>query len=210
MSFINYKATFYATLLEVATTHPLDAVKTKIQMNQKWKTKDIYKGVGPRLIGTFPMRISYWNITNYCKEKKISSFLGGMIIASFQTAIDYPIEVIKTQKIVNNRPWNLAFQKLDNIKAFGVHWNRNFIFATSVCYFINNDNENSSYKAGVGGMLGSVITQPLDSLKTWYQSEKTTYPQHWKLKDYLKGFGYRAGISFLGMNIGWISYKYFV
>ena len=53
MSLINYKATFYATMLEVATTHPLYAVKTKIQMNQKWNYKDIYKGVGSRLIGTF-------------------------------------------------------------------------------------------------------------------------------------------------------------
>lgn len=210
MELINYKASLYATLLEVGTTHPLDAVKTRIQMSQKVIPKDLYKGVGSRLIGTFPMRIAYWNTTNYCKTNKVSPLLGGAMIASFQTMIDYPIEVIKTQKIVNNRPWNKAFQNIDNKKAFAIHWNRNFIFAGSVCHFINNDDEKTSYKAGLGGMIGSVITQPLDTLKTWYQSEKTKYPFHWKLQDYLKGFGYRAGISFIGMNIGWLSYKYFV
>ena len=210
MSLINYKATFYATLLEVATTHPLDAMKTKIQMNQKIIPTEIYKGVGSRLFGTFPMRIAYWNTTNYCKEYQISPLLGGLLIASFQTAFDYPIEVVKTQKIVNNRQWHKAFHKLDNSKAFIIHWNRNFIFASSVCYFINNDKDKSNYKAGIGGILGSVITQPLDTLKTWYQSENKKFPKHWTIKDYLKGFGFRAGISFMGMNIGWISYKYFV
>ena len=56
----------------------------------------------------------------------------------------------------------------------------------------------------VGGFAGSLLTHPLDSLKTWYQAGNKNFPKSWTLKRYMTGWQYRCSVSFLSMNIGWI------
>lgn len=208
MTLINCKAAFYATMLEVAATHPLDVIKTRLQMAKNVKPNKLYKGLGSRLIGSYPMRIIYWNSTSYCKEKKINPMLGGAMVGFLQTTIDYPIEVIKTNKVINNQSWKNSFKKVNNFNAFLIHYKRNLLFASSVITSVSMFKDNN-YASGLGGLIGSIISHPLDSLKTWYQSGKQTYPSHWKISDYFRGVVFRGGISFIGMNIGWLSYKYF-
>ncbi len=208
MAIINFKSAFYATMLEVATTHPLDVIKTRVQMSKKIIPNQLYKGIGSRLLGSYPMRLIYWNSTNYCKENKINPILGGAVVGFLQTTMDYPIEVIKTNKVINNLSWSASFNKVKNSHAFLIHFKRNLLFASSVITSVSMFKDNN-YASGIGGLIGSVISHPLDSLKTWYQSGKQSFPHHWGFADYFRGVLYRGGISFVGMNIGWLSYKYF-
>jgi len=198
-------ASIISGIVEVIFTHPIDNVKTQIQNNQKNKTKIhiTFNGFSTRLIGVVPMRFLFWNSLDYFKTNNFNVYSSSILTAIIQTTIDYPIEQIKTQQIINNKKIRNCFQGIDIYKASFAHLSRNVIFTTCFSVIIQQ-NLDSFYYGAFGGLVGSFVTQPLDTLKTWYQSGRKYYPTHWKLKHYMTGWHYRCSGSFISMNIGWV------
>lgn len=202
------KASIYSGLVEVIATHPLDYAKTLLQNNNNSITlsqflKNPYKGLLTRIIGIVPMRILFWNSIDYFKSNGYHPVMAGLYTACIQTTIDYPIEQIKIQKMIHNK---ISFFKPGLIPGFTFTLLRNSGFAIILNSILSHD-PNSYYLGAVGGFLGAIITHPLDSLKTHYQSGNSIYPKHWTFNDYYKGWYFRAGISLVSMNIGWIIYN---
>lgn len=208
-SSLHIKASVISAVTEVITTHPIDYVKTILQNNKNINYFEVlktpYKGLSSRLIGIVPMRILFWNSLDYFHNNGFNPYTSGILTSIVQTSVDYPIEQAKTQKIINNRSIIESFKNIKIGPAIATHLSRNMIFAVVVNSIIQKD-KNSLYNGAVGGLIGSIVTHPLDSLKTWYQSGNYNYPKHWCLKDYMSGWNYRCGVSLISMNIGWIIY----
>ena len=215
-------------LCEVLVTHPLDVVKTKSQFHNMTrhvfiplyffrKNVEFYKGIKPRLLGVIPMRTIFWTTiesTNYilkdshlsdCKRLVTAGILGGLA----QSVVDIPIENVKVQNITRNN------YNLNNISYFRAGWltaSRNVGFAVTLnlCLHYNNDHTSTSwdfYRAGVGAVLGSVITQPLDYFKTQIQSNNYPSVPHIihnaKPSAMFTGTITRSAMGFINMGIGY-------
>lgn len=205
------KSSIVSGIIEVLATHPLDYAKTLVQNNNKSLTLDQflkkpYKGMGSRLLGIVPMRVIFWNSLTYFKNKNYNPITAGMLTAIIQTTIDYPIEQIKIQKMISDSSLKNAFYKPGLIPGFFTTLGRNTGFAMILNGIISR-NEKSYYHAAIGGFVGAVATQPLDSLKTWYQVGNSNYPKNWTLNDYYRGWYFRAGISLVSMNVGWLIFN---
>ena len=158
-----------------------------------------------RLVGIVPMRILFWGSLDYFESKGFNPITAAIATSMIQTSIDYPIEQIKIQKMVNNKNIISSFKNIKFTPSITFHLCRNIGFAVFVNILIKK-NKDSIYLGAIGGVLGSIISHPFDSLKTWYQSGNKNFPKHWKLKNYMQGWQYRCTISLLSMNIGWIVY----
>ncbi len=209
------KASIISGVMEVGVTHPLDYIKTILQsrtgktVDNSFKTvqllKTPYKGITSKLLGTIPMRIIFWCSLDNFNSKGFNPIISGCLTSFIQTTIDYPIEQIKTQRMVHNRKIVDSFKNINFSGAISTHLLRNIGFAVIVNYTISR-NPDSNYHAAIGGFIGSIITQPFDNLKTWYQSGNSKFPKQWKLNNYMVGWNYRASVSLLSMNVGWITY----
>lgn len=204
---IKIKASIISSIAEISVIHPIDYIKT---LKQKDKNTNIIKalktpyiGIYPRLIGTVPMRFLFWNSLNNFNQKGYKAVVSGFYTSILQTFIDYPIELSKTQKINNNIDFKKSFKNINHIGSYSTHLSRNALFAVILNYSIQKD-PNSYYIAGLSAGIASLISQPFDSLKTWYQSGNYKYPKNWNFYNYMRGYEYRCSISIIGMNIGWI------
>ena len=209
------KSSAISGILEVLATHPLDFAKTILQSSDKTaRTKAYsqflqqpYKGVSSRIVGIVPMRVLFWNSITYFKQQGYSPILAGLYTACIQTSVDFPIEQIKTQKMLkNNHNLLAAFRQPGMIPGFGANLGRNVGFAIVLNCCIDG-HDGSYYHGALGGFLGAVLTQPLDSLKTFYQTGNTTFPREWTASNYFRGWHLRAGISLISMNIGWFVFS---
>ena len=211
------KASLVSGVIEVGATHPLDYLKTLLQKNGnkvnvqeiKESMKTPYKGVGSRLIGVVPMRILFWNSLDYFKTKGCNPIIAGFYTSIIQTSIDYPIEQIKTQQMIqNNYQKTNFFSYFKDVKFYPSvmsHLGRNAGFAVIMNQIIQKKPD-SMYYGAIGGFVASLVTHPFDTLKTWYMTGNKNYPKHWTFKDFMRGWHYRCGISLISMNIGWIIY----
>jgi hypothetical protein len=193
-----FQSAFISGLIELVVTHPIDYYKNLYQKQIANPINIIIKnpfvGLSPKIIGVIPMRLTFWITLDYCKSNHYSPYLIPLITSSLQTLIDYPLE---------QRKMNIIFkpQKLNYLKAFLPHYSRNLIFAYGF-YNTTTRIENPFLGGALGGLIGSVISQPLDGLKTHYQSGNSTYPK-WLIKDYYRGTVSRAIICLLSMSIGY-------
>lgn len=220
------KASIYSGIIEVVITHPLDYTKTIIQNKQQFNLKQYIKnpfvGLSSRIIGIVPMRILFWNSLSYFQSKNYHPVSTGLLTAIIQTSIDYPIEQIKIQKILNNNNLSSAFKQKGLFQGYIATLSRNSGFAIILQSIINsipkNNQSNQSnnytiskqyYYGAIGGFTGALLTHPFDSLKTWYQKGNSSFPYHWTIKDYYKGWYFRCGISLISMNIGYIIFNYY-
>ena len=175
------KSSAVSGVLEIIATHPLDYGKTLLQSNTKNITfkefiSNPYKGFGSRIIGIVPMRILFWNSINYFKEIGYNPILAGLCTAVVQTSVDYPIEQIKIQRMIhNNHSILAAFTQPNLLKGYTLTLSRNIGFAVLLNCCIDG-HDGSYYHGALGGFIGSVITHPIDSLKTWYQAGNVNYP----------------------------------
>lgn len=169
------KSSAISGVLEIICTHPLDYGKTVLQNNSKHVSlknflNNPYKGFVSRVIGIVPMRILFWNSISYFKEQGYNFILAGVCTAIIQTTVDYPIEQIKVQRMINdNHSILAAFRQPNLLKGYGFTLGRNIGFAVILNSCIDGQ-DGSHYHGALGGFLGSVITHPIDSLKTWYQA----------------------------------------
>ena len=228
-------------IIEVIATHPLDYIKTKKQEYAQKNTVNgnfyknlikesklnLYRGVIPRILGIIPMRFVFWGVqdnsykyinTNYNINNFKCGVLAGSIGGICQTLIDNPIEILKIKTMTNQK---LKFASLFSTRGFVATLCRNVGFAicmSSICF--NNKEKSDIAKFGhsaLGGVLGSVLTQPIDYVKTQQQRSRDmrsifkimidTFKEDPK-KLYIGGFN-RALLSFFSMGIGFVAYDKF-
>ena len=194
-----------SSIIEVVTTHPLDYAKTLKQNNSfsvKHFIRNPYEGIYSRIIGIIPLRIVYWNSINYFSNKGFNSINTGLLTSFFQTMIDYPMEQKKINMMLSSKVYF-------NPIGYSMLLARNSIFAVAFTCSINMIDDNR-YNGAVGGLLGSILSHPIDSLKTYYQVGNNRWPKHWKLNNYMNGLFYRCGVSIIGMNVGYYSYNHII
>lgn len=227
-------------IVEVIMTHPLDFLKTKkqeyIQSDIKTnfyksllneKNLNLYRGVIPRLYGVIPMRFTFWGVqdhTNcYLNKNGIHSYkndvISGCMAGSFQTLIDNPIEILKIQSISNKK---VSFKEIIfNNYGFTATLFRNIGFAvcmTTIGTHNKSDNNfNNFCVTAIAGGVASLITQPLDYVKTQLQRTKTKKPIVKILAEIIKenpkklyvGGLNRGLLGFFSMGIGFVAYDNF-
>ena len=210
-------------IIEIMVTHPLDYIKTKkqqyVQKNNPFTltlSRNYYSGITPRLFGIIPMRMLYWstqnNVSNYLRDHNTISriVLTGLIVGSTQTVIDNPIEIIKT-RLISQQP--ISLQVICQNKGFMATCYRNSIFASCVSLNFNKTFEHDTDKlltSACTGLIGSVISQPFDYIKTHqqYSNVNKNMMSYFKLpiKTLFIGVSHRASIGCISMGIGYTVY----
>lgn len=196
-----------AAITELVFTHPIDYYKT-LKQNNKSNLKKIilsnpYRGVSSRLIGILPMRISFWSSLDYLKNKNYNPLFIPLITSTIQTIIDIPIEQLKIN-LMNKKSYNYIPENF--IKGGLYHYQRNIIFTYG--FYLGTQITDNAFVGGVsGGLLGSVLSHPLDSLKTFYQSGNNN--PNITREFLLNGLIPRTSISVISMSIGYGSFIFF-
>ena len=226
----SYLAGALSGIIEVTCTHPLDYIKTKTQ--QKVPIRDIlrqtntslyYSGYGPRVIGIIPTRLTFWGCQNSMQTlldrnqiRHWTNFIWiGSVTAYFQTWIDTPIEVMKIAYM------NQSICTSSLFKGFYPTLYRNIVFTNCVVYAsqhhkskpLSEQTKTSAFLyAGLGGFIGSVLSQPLDYVKTQKQlpypdsrSMVTMITQE-PIQSLFRGGGLRALLGMSTMSIGYCVY----
>jgi len=229
-----YKKKFFtgsvSGLVEVTGTHWIDTIKTVKQ--QQWiignnmgildTTKYIYNkggissfysGYGPRMIGIAPMRLTYWGVmmTMLDKTTKMESVGRAIVVGTttgfVQTAIDNPIEVIKT-KFMSDQKFNMR----DVMRGIVPCTIRNMLFAIPVVYGASNYSDTPFLAGAIGGAVGGFISQPFDTIKTELQTEskssmiKVSSRYRKNIRGLWTGVVPRMSLSFATMGIGLMAY----
>ena len=228
--FKKYIAGGLSGIIEVMCVHPIDYIKTKRQIYIQNSIKspfthflgNPYKGIVPRILGVAPMRLVFWGVQKNTYDtlqitKKYTdyqcSIIAGIIGGSAQTIIDNPIENIKTRQMNNQI---VQLKDIKNMPGFRSHLLRNIVFClpiTLLCF--NNEsksNINNFFMSSFSAFIGSILTQPLDYIKTYQQTgNKNTYEL---IKNTFKknplifftGGASRALAYSLSIGIGYVSY----
>lgn len=193
-----------SSIIEVCVTQPIDVMKIHYQTSTPviYKFKNLYAGFIPRAIGNIPSRtiflFSQDFFKNYFQEKnlKYSSLFVPTLAGFCQTTVDTPVEVLKINKIMNVENKFLY-------KGFVPHLGRNIIFLGFVYNFKQYSNSESIYKkalyASIGGVIGSYVSHPLDTIKTRIQSNKSY--NNLTIKELFKGSHLRASMGMINMFI---------
>lgn len=265
-----HMASSFSGIFEVLISHPLDRVKTEMQIMtlnntnsnpksttlsttysktsimsginniyQTNKLKGFYSGILPRLAGIVPMRLIYWssmtissdyithnksyveNNLNKYMSNSISNFtinlIPGLITGFAQSIIDNPIEVAKIKLMSGT-----SDIKINNLyQGFGYLLGRNILFAIPVAYSVKTYGKEHPFLAGaIGGLIGSIISHPLDVIKTERQRHKS-YNKPANLKkitlvklalenpsSLITGLSMRCSLSFINMGVGFIVFNY--
>ena len=217
----NVCSALISSFIEIIFTHPLDVYKVIYQQNPNYSFSNYmktniqfkYRGIIARTFGIIPMRTTFWisqdiakeNIPKYNKYFYYSSV--GSFTSFFQTIIDTPIENIKISKINNSRIKKNVKQLY---RGFYPNYLRNSIFATSVftCNELGDTyNINRFISGATGGCIGSLLSQPIDYIKTLQQSGyKITYKEFlfnpYHRSNCMTGWFQRASMSFISMGVG--------
>ena len=202
-----------SSIIESIITHPIDFIKIHKQVSQPvvYNLKNLYTGFFIRASGNIPSRTIFLFSQDYIKMKYSFNKYSESIIIPFcagfsQTLVDTPVEVLKMNQIM----------KINNnslYKGFIPHLGRNIIFIFHVYNFrqlsVMDENivlPNSSYNCfnnalfgAIGGIIGSYVSHPLDTIKTCLQTNKSY--KNYKMIDYFKGCHLRASISMINMFI---------
>ena len=169
-------------------------------LKQTWRERGIrgiYTGFVPRLMGIIPMRAVYWgsmSITDtQLDQHKIigmtKTLMMGGIVGGCQTLVDNPIEVMKIQSMTQNHK-SVNNQQRFHFTGFVPTMLRNIGFATVMGVgYQYRDPELPLHNFGICGLsaiIGSIVTQPLDYVKTEAHRIKTNSPSlkgkpgHWQ------------------------------
>ena len=124
-----------------------------------------------------------------------SSLLYPALVSSvIENCITHPIDVIKIHK-QTNMPLTYNFKTL--YKGFSPRAIGN-IPSRTVFLFTQDYLQTACYGA-IGGLLGSYISHPLDTIKTCIQTNRNY--DYFKAKEYMRGGHLRAGMSMINIFI---------
>ena len=228
--------------VEAMVTHPLDLYKTLEQTHsgihsqakaftlrsfiQNRTFREYYRGLTPRLVGVIPMRFTFWGVQESFNQLLRGHFshpnilvLAGVAGGTAQTLIDGPIEAWKTQRMTNAGPHMRCDATSRTIlKGFAPTMLRNIGFAVTLNYAIHGTTMDSVYSAPLGGLAGSLATQPLDYVKTQMQMTSPKHASAWKcfthvlgntgsIRTLMTGAVSRAGASMCNMSIAYYTYQ---
>ena len=204
-----------SSLIEVSITHPIDVIKIHKQTKTPiiYNFKNLYNGFIPRAMGNIPSRSCflfsqdylkiYLNSTNYQHIIFFQPLLIPIGSGIIQTLVDTPVENKKMNNImnINNKIY----------RGFIPHLGRNIFFLIPVYNFReyskyqNNNILSYSIHGSIGGVLGSYISHPLDTIKTLMQTNKNY--KNLKFTDYFIGCNIRASMSVINMFISLYIYE---
>lgn len=207
----NIKNSSISAVVELVITHPIDYFKTlkqnKINNIYSKLYNNPYTGLSSRLIGIVPLRITFWSLSEYLKKHKYNFYSIPLIVSTTQTILDIPIEQTKMNLMNKQKIFNLP-------KCFWkgclYHYNRNLFFAYGFYFgkLIKPLNKNNYFIDGmIGGLIGSIISHPFDSLKTYYQT--TNQPKvNFTFKFYFRGIIARCLLSSISMSVGYSCFMF--
>lgn len=247
---LNFIVAPLSGIVEVTIGHPLDTLKTKIQQlslmekpsSFRHATADIYKNGGmqafysgytPRIIGIMPMRLVYWGTMRTMNEHVnspgfadqpylVKRLLPGFVTGTVQSLVDNPIEVLKIRMMTGASGTSMNTLT----KGFLPTTLRNIVFAVPVALCVTEFGNDHAFLAGAGGgLIGSVLSQPLDVIKTEMQRfqqgpggvTKKTMMQvvidinaqpGGKVQIFMAGVSMRGALSVTNMGIGYLAYDY--
>ena len=247
---LNFLVAPLSGIVEVTTGHPLDTLKTKIQQlsllekpsSLRHACADIYgsgglvgfySGYTPRVIGIMPMRLVYWGTMRTMNEyveapgfahrpEYLKMLLPGLVTGTVQTLVDNPIEVLKIRMMTGAA--GTAMNTL--MKGFIPCTIRNIVFAIPVAVTVTTFGKDHAFLAGAaGGLIGSVLSQPLDVIKTEMQRfnpqeggvTKKSMMQVIRdinaqpggpVRNFMAGVSMRGALSVANMGIGYLAYDY--
>ena len=233
-------------------THPVDFIKTKHQEFSQRSLKlssrefygkiyngnifNFYTGLLPRLVGIMPMRLIFWGVQGSTKEylethniKSKYNFIAiGTLSGTAQTIVDNPIELIKISTMTGTR---VSMKSLFKMQGFAPTLYRNVAFANCIAFTTcglgieQSDHTSKFLASAIGGLVGSVLTQPFDYVKTLKQRSEDTfinnksvrsmsttrimmevYQANKSIKPLYSGVAARSILSFLTMGIGFVAY----
>ena len=197
-----------SSFVEVIVTQPIDVAKTFKQTNTKipLNVKTLYSGFIPRASGNIPSRSIFLFSQDYLKSeldptKKINKFFIPMLSGFAQTKVDTPIENIKMKQI-------FKLEKIKYYKGFIPHLTRNCMFLIPVFNLKELNSDNPALYGACGGIIGSYISHPFDTIKTLYQTNKSEQIKQLKIKDYFRGANLRASMAFINMSISLTVFEY--
>jgi len=232
-------------IIEACSTHPLDLIKIKLQESAQ-KNKKInntiehfklkchvhgrsymYRGILPKLIGIFPMRLAFWGTQDISNEslkkynitKKDRLILSGIFAGTIQTLIDNPIEILKIRQMTSKNINPITILRKNYFKGFAPTLVRNTVFATIINSGSNfNSSENhfiNFLKSATSGFIASIITQPIDYIKTeqqrFHNKNKCRTISNIIINDYrnlMVGALSRGTLGFFTMGIGFTTYTF--
>lgn len=224
---INFKSALFASICEIVIVHPIDVFKIHYQQNSNFKIRTFmnynfttkYRGFISRSIGILPMRTTFWVSQDFAnKNIQLNNTIlnyttKSTFVSIAQTLIDCPIENLKIGKINNSK---ITFDYKFFYKGFLPNLIRNNIFAFNVIGFNKLGDEynyNKFLSGSIGGLLGSILSQPFDYIKTLRQSDKNIkYSDIFNTihkKKYMNGCTARSLVCFMSMGIGSLALDFY-
>jgi len=209
-----------AGVCEVAFTHPLDVCKTRLQAGipLKFDIRSLYAGAVPRLTGVVPMRMVFWGSTFWLnahlpiEDERRRALTAGALAGSAQTLIDGPIEVLKIRQIAGAEVGAAAAAsatqatvRVGMFTGFGATLVRNvgFCMCLTLGTFAAPATLPAAVGPGLGALVGTIVTQPIDTIKTLQQSgQKVPRLSDMSTRFLFSGLGHRAGQGVVAMVIG--------
>jgi hypothetical protein len=151
----------------------------------------LYTGFIPKIISIIPTRIIFWGVQSttlyhlqnprvYCpsiKNKKIQYITAGSVAGFCQTLVETPMEIVKIRLMTKKQTLPGLSYLIKNAYN-GFRWNasRNMIFCSAVCMSNNTFREKNEFSKffinSSAAFLISIVTQPLDFMKTMYQANE--------------------------------------
>ncbi len=205
-----------SSVIEVFTTHPLDVLKTKRQIDNNFniktfynmELKEKYKGLKTRIFGIVPIRSIFLYSQDYFKKTininniYLKDFLVITGSTMCQTIVDTPVEIAKINAISKSNIPILSY------KGFIPHYFRNGIFMASVYESkkLSSNNYDIALYGALGGLIGSYLSHPLDTLKTFKQSN-ININKKLTIENAFKGANIRALMGFINMGISLFIYE---
>ncbi len=193
-------------LFGVIISHPIDTIKTRVQINSlniknAIKMGNYYSGIKPPLLGIPLEKSIVFGFYNLSKKNGLNNFWSGIIGGFMSTLIVTPIEYFKINMQNKNNIY-LKNIKLKNIykgfiptvcretPGFGIYF-------TTYNYLNNNYNYDNSYFknfcfGGLSGLFAWIFIYPSDLVKTKLQDNNNKQNIKEIVTDIYKKNGFRG------------------